>query len=67
MGEVDLFFMQSSTHSFQVALIGLETYSEQRLIPPFTRAFVVSFKPIAVEYILDTSIADVLNSARSSC
>jgi AraC-like DNA-binding protein len=63
-GRIDLFFMQSSTHSFQVALIGLETYSEQRLIPPFTRAFVVSFKPIAVEYILDTSIADVLNSAR---
>lgn len=63
-GRIDLFFMQSSTHSFQVALIGLETYSEQRFIPPFTRAFVVSFKPIAVEYILNTSIADVLNSAR---
>lgn len=64
-GRVDLFFMQSSPVPFQVTLIGLETYPEQRLIPPQTKAFVVSFKPIAVEYILHTAIADILNTAQS--
>ncbi|WP_160139653.1 helix-turn-helix domain-containing protein [Chryseobacterium sp. c4a] len=63
-GRVDLFFMESPSEPFHVALIGLETYPEQRQIPPHTRAFVVSFKPIAVEYILQTTIADVLNSAK---
>ncbi|AZB32470.1 helix-turn-helix domain-containing protein [Chryseobacterium bernardetii] len=63
-GRVDLFFMQSSAKPFQVTLIGLETYPDQRQIPPQTQAFVVSFKPIAVEYILNTTIADVLNSAK---
>ncbi|MEJ5105977.1 helix-turn-helix domain-containing protein [Chryseobacterium sp. MYb328] len=63
-GRVDLFFMQSPSEPFHVALIGLETYPEQRQIPPQTQAFVVSFKPIAVEYILNTTIADVLNTAK---
>lgn len=63
-GRVDLFFMQSSSVPFQVILVGLETYPEQRLIPPQTKAFVVSFKPIAVEYILHTAIADILNTAK---
>lgn len=63
-GRVDLFFMQSPSEPFHVALIGLETYPEQRQIQPHTQAFVVSFKPIAVEYILHTTIADVLNTAK---
>lgn len=63
-GRVDLFFMQSLSEPFHVTLVGLETYPEQRQIPPQTEAFVVSFKPIAVEYILNTTIADVLNTAK---
>lgn len=63
-GRVDLFFMQSPSEPFHIALVGLETYSEQRQIPPQTIAFVVSFKPLAVEYILDTSIAEILNIAK---
>lgn len=63
-GRIDLFFMQSPSEPFHVTLVGLETYPEQRQIPPKTQAFVVSFKPIAVEYILGTTIADVLNAAR---
>lgn len=63
-GRVDLFFMQSPSEQFHVTLVGLETYPEQRQIPPHTQAFVVSFKPIAVEYILHTTIADVLNTAK---
>lgn len=62
-GRIDLFFTQSGSAPFQVILIGLETYPEQRSIPPHTRTHVISFKPLAVEYILQTSIADLLNTA----
>jgi AraC-like DNA-binding protein len=63
-GRIDLFFLQSEQVPFQVTLIGLETAPEQRSIPPHTLAFVISFKPLAVEYILHTSIADLLNSTK---
>ncbi|MBE9664672.1 helix-turn-helix domain-containing protein [Mucilaginibacter myungsuensis] len=63
-GRIDLFFWKNGGGPFQVLLIGLETAPEQRFVPPQTKAFVISFKPLAVEYILQTSIADILNSAR---
>lgn len=64
-GRVDLFFWQSAPEPFLITLIGLETLPEQRSIPPHTRAFVVSFRPLAVEYILHTSIAGLLNTAKN--
>ncbi|RYG16434.1 MAG: AraC family transcriptional regulator [Chitinophagaceae bacterium] len=64
-GRIDLFFWKPAGGTFQILLIGLETAPEQRSVPSGTRAFVISFKPLAVEYILHTSIADILNSARS--
>lgn len=64
-GRVDLFFLKSGRGPFEVTLIGLETKPEERSIPPNTLAFVISFKPLAVEYILHTSIADILNRGRS--
>jgi AraC-like DNA-binding protein len=64
-GRIDLFFWKPAAEPFQVLLIGLETFPEQRIVPPHTRAFVVSFKPLAVEYILQTAIADILNSAKN--
>jgi AraC-like DNA-binding protein len=63
-GRIDLFFSQSASKPFVVTLIGLETVPEQRSIPPQTLTFVISFTPLAVEYILQTSIADLLNSAK---
>lgn len=63
-GRIDLFFLRSASEPFQVALVGLETAPEQRTIPPQTLAFVISFRPLAVEYILETSIAGLLNSAK---
>src|SRR5579871_3972026 len=64
-GRIDLFFWKSALEPFRVMLMGLETYPEQRIVPPHTLTFSVSFKPLAVEYILQTSIADILNSARN--
>lgn len=63
-GRVDLFFLESEAAPFQIALIGLETVPEQQNIPPHTLAFKVSFKPLGVEYLLNTSIAGLLNSAK---
>lgn len=63
-GRIDLFFLQSGPESFHIMLIGLETAPEQRIIPPHTLAFVVSFRPLGAEYILKTSIADILNTAK---
>lgn len=63
-GRVDLFFSQSPSEAFHITLLGLETYPEQRLISPHTTAFIISFKPLAVEYILNTSIADLLNTGK---
>lgn len=62
-GRVDLFFSVSPAAPFEVTLIGLETYPEQRYIPPGMTVFVISFKPLAVEYILQTPLAEFLNSA----
>jgi len=64
-GRIDLFFWQSASEPFQVILVGLETFPEKRSIPPHTRTFVISFKPLAIEYILQTSIANFLNSAKN--
>lgn len=58
-GRIDLFFMPS-----QVLLMGLETEPEQRTVLPKTLIYSVSFKPLAVEYILQTPIAGFLNGAR---
>lgn len=63
-GRIDLFFTQSITEPFHVLLMGLETEPEQRSVPPQTLTFSISFKPLAVEYILRTPIAGFLNSAK---
>ncbi|WP_295769172.1 AraC family transcriptional regulator [uncultured Mucilaginibacter sp.] len=62
-GRIDLFFWRNGTDPFQVMLMGLETAPEQRYVLPQTKAFVISFKPLAVEYILKNSIAGVLDTA----
>lgn len=63
-GRIDLFFWKSASEPFHVILTGLETEPKQRSIPPQTLFFDINFKPLAVEYILHTSIADFLNSAK---
>jgi len=64
-GRVDLFFLKSENGPFQILLLGLETIPEKRVIEPKMFAFKISFKPLAVEYILQTSIADILNRGKN--
>ena len=63
-GRIDLFFMKTGLEPFQTTLIGLETIPEQQDIPANAVAFKISFKPLGAEYLLKTSIADILNSAK---
>lgn len=63
-GRIDLFFTQSAPEPFQIILIGLETFPEQRSIPPHMLTFVISFKPLAVEYILKSPISGFLDSVK---
>lgn len=63
-GRIDLFFMHTSADQFQVLLMGLETEPEQRTVPSGMYAYAVSFTPLGLEYVLQTSIADILNTAR---
>ena len=64
-GKVDLFFLRSANEPFRVTLTGLETVAKQRSISPQTLFFDINFKPLGVEYILHTSVADVLNRAKN--
>ncbi|MGC4040104.1 MAG: AraC family transcriptional regulator [Flavobacterium sp.] len=63
-GRIDLFFLLSASGTFEVVLTGLETEPKQRSIQPGTFFFDINLKPLAVEYLLHTSIADVVNSAK---
>lgn len=61
-GRIDLFFAKVGDAPFQPMLMGLETYPEVRRVEPGTRVLVISFKPLALEYVLGLSIASRLNS-----
>lgn len=63
-GRIDLFFMKTESEPFEITLIGLENVPEQQIIPAHTIAYKISFKPLGTEYLLQTSIADILNSAK---
>lgn len=63
-GRIDLFFMKTESEPFEITLIGLENVPEQQIIPANALAFKISFKPLGAEYLLQTSIADILNSAK---
>jgi len=62
-GRIDLFFMQSESELLETTLIGLENVPEQQIIRANTLAYKISFKPLGAEYLLQTSIAGILNSA----
>lgn len=61
-GKVDLIF-QAHENQLRVALLGLETkpkYTNQEV----TNFYSVSFNPLAIEYIFDQSIAEIINTGK---
>lgn len=62
-GRFDIIFSYSSHESFNTMLMGLGTEHEQHSIPPKIVMFAVSFKLLAIEYLLDIKAASLLNTA----
>ncbi|MNK96251.1 hypothetical protein D3C87_1165210 [compost metagenome] len=63
-GRIDLILFQSATEPFRIALLGLGTAHNQTIIPANTVMFVISFKLLAVEYIFQEPIADLVNKGK---
>ena len=62
-GKIDLMFSKTTDNQLRISLLGLETkpkYARQEV----TNFFSISFNPLAVEYILRLSVADILNSGK---
>jgi AraC-like DNA-binding protein len=60
-GRVDMFFSYSANDPYHVTLMGLEMKPDQTSIPPKTMIFAISFKLLAIEYLLDIKISSLLN------
>ncbi|MGQ7945998.1 DUF6597 domain-containing transcriptional factor [Flavobacterium sp. WC2509] len=60
-GRVDVLFTFSETEPLNAMLMDLDRQSSQTLFAVKTTIFAVSFKLLAVEYILETSVADQQN------
>lgn len=56
-GRVDVFFSRSATEPFHVTIAGLERQAASASIRPKTVIFAVSFKLLAIESLLDTTVA----------
>jgi len=63
-GRIDIFFMTNETKQFNCTLIGLETQPSTAFFPARCTFWGVSLKLLSVEYILNTSISDILNTAK---
>jgi len=63
-GRIDLSLFKSAADPFQIVLLGVGTQYTQSTIPANTLMFVVSFKLLAVEYILRETISNIVNSGK---
>ncbi|MDR2285638.1 MAG: AraC family transcriptional regulator [Sphingobacterium sp.] len=63
-GRVDLVWCKVPNQQWEVLLMGLETQAKEMPQNNIQAFFSISFNPIALEYILRESIADVLNGAK---
>jgi hypothetical protein len=62
-GRFDIIFSYSITEPYHVMLMGLGTKPGQHSIPPKIVMFAVSFKLLAIEYLLDIKAGSLLNAA----
>ena len=63
-GRIDLIFFRTMDDQFLISLMGLET--KPKLMPKqhISTFFAINFNPLAVEYVLHHSIADILNTGK---
>lgn len=62
-GRIDLFFIISETDNCIGTLIGIETQPTTATYPPQCTFIGVSLKLLSIEYVLNITIADILNKA----
>ncbi len=63
-GKIDLVLSLAEDGDFRIVLLGLETQPRMAPNEPLAKFFSVSFHPLALEYILNISVADLLNNGR---
>ena len=61
-GKIDLFFSKTPDNKFRVTLMGLETKPKPLANQDVSIVFAVSFNPLAMEYILQRSVAGILDN-----
>ncbi|SHN20913.1 helix-turn-helix domain-containing protein [Mucilaginibacter sp. OK098] len=62
-GRIDILFSCSTTEPFHITLMGLESEPTQTTFPKKTLFFAVNLKLLAIEYLLNTSISNLVNQA----
>src|ERR1700754_2038234 len=60
-GRFDIIFSCAENEAYHATLRGLDTKPEQAMIPAYMVMFAVSFKLLAIEYMLDIKMASILN------
>ncbi len=63
-GKIDLFFSKETDNQFSIALIGLETKPKPLPKNDHATMFSINFNPLAIEYLFQESIADILDSGK---
>lgn len=63
-GRFDIIFSYAANEPYHVMQMGLGTEPDKNSIPPKSVMFAISFKLLAIEYLLDMKAASLLNNAR---
>lgn len=63
-GRIDIFFTYSLVEPFHVIILGLATEPTKVIFPSHRIIFAISFKLLAIEYLLDTPIVSIINQAK---
>ncbi|GET33721.1 hypothetical protein PbJCM13498_25840 [Prolixibacter bellariivorans] len=63
-GRIDLFLSKSTSEPFGISLLGIGTKPIQAIIPRRSLIFAISFKILATEFILSSSVAELLDKGK---
>ncbi|SDI60297.1 AraC-type DNA-binding protein [Chryseobacterium taeanense] len=63
-GKIDLLFCKTVHNEFKIVLMGLETQPKPMPKREISSFFAINFNPLALEYILQQSIADFVNGGK---
>jgi AraC-like DNA-binding protein len=64
-GRIDMVLAQAQSEPFHILLMGLGTVPTPATMAPRTRMVAISFKPLAIEYILRHPIADLVDTVQT--